>query len=208
MTGSGEVMVATNAFGMGIDKADVRFVYHYDISDSIDSYYQEIGRAGRDGEPAEAVLFYRPENMGLRKFQAGSGKLEAHQIEKVARLIQDGEEPPAAADIARATDLSTRKVTSVLNRLEEVGAVDIGTDGTVQAREDLDPAEAAYAAVEAHDKVKEGQRQRIEAIQRYADLGTCRREFLLRYFGEDFAGPCGNCDNDSGSGGTRREVVE
>ena len=76
MNGDAEVIIATNAFGMGVDKADVRFVYHFDITDSLDSYYQEMGRAGRDGEPAEAVLFYRSQDLALRKFQAGSGKLE------------------------------------------------------------------------------------------------------------------------------------
>ena len=72
MNGDAEVIIATNAFGMGVDKADVRFVYHFDITDSLDSYYQEVGRAGRDGEPAEAVLFYRSQDLGLRKFQAGA----------------------------------------------------------------------------------------------------------------------------------------
>ena len=206
MNGDSDVIVATNAFGMGIDKADVRFVYHYDISDSIDSYYQEIGRAGRDGEAAEAVLFYRAENMGLRKFQAGSGKLEAHQIETVAKKLQDGGEPVDVAALAEQTELSARKITSVLNRLEEIGAVEKSDDGGMAIVNGIDPAEAAQSAAAAHDRLKEAQRERIELMQRYADLSTCRREYILRYFGEDFAGPCGNCDNDPPSGSTRREV--
>ncbi|HET8628430.1 MAG TPA: RecQ family ATP-dependent DNA helicase [Thermomicrobiales bacterium] len=73
------VIVATTAFGMGIDKPNVRFVFHYDVSDSVDAYYQEIGRAGRDGEPARAILFYRPEDLGLRRYFAAGGKDEARR---------------------------------------------------------------------------------------------------------------------------------
>src|SRR5579885_2209578 len=93
MSDSAEVIVATNAFGMGIDKANVRFVYHYDIPDSLDSYYQEIGRAGRDGERAEAVLFFRPEDIGVQKFLAGEGKLEAEQVQHVAETLEAEERP-------------------------------------------------------------------------------------------------------------------
>ena len=68
MSGNAEVIVATDAFGMGIDKPDIRFVYHHDAPDSLDSYYQEIGRAGRNGEKGDAVLFFRKEDIGSQAF--------------------------------------------------------------------------------------------------------------------------------------------
>jgi ATP-dependent DNA helicase RecQ len=84
------VIVATTAFGMGIDKPDVRFVFHADAPESLDAYHQELGRAGRDGRPAEAVLFFRPEDLGLRRFFAGGGQLGADQLERVARALEGG----------------------------------------------------------------------------------------------------------------------
>ncbi len=220
MSGNADVMVATNAFGMGIDKADIRFVYHYDVSDSLDSYYQEIGRAGRDGEKAEAVLFFRQEDMGIQKFHSGEGKLEAEQIEKVADVIAEQQGPVEPEEIAEQTDLSDRKLTTVINRLEDVGALEILPDGAVQLNEGTDVSEAAEAALEQQDRRKEMKAERIRQMQEYADTSACRREHLLRYFGDAFTGPCNNCDNceacltaESGGiqvdpdVGTRREVA-
>src|SRR6202012_2174075 len=92
-----EVIVAPTAFGMGIDKPNVRFVFHAGPSDSIDSYYQEVGRAGRDGERAEAVLFYRPADEAVRRFPTGAGGVDGEELEAVGHAVaDDGEADPAA----------------------------------------------------------------------------------------------------------------
>ena len=120
---------------MGIDKPNVRFVVHHAIAESIDSYWQEVGRAGRDGEPAAAVLLYRAEDLGLRRFFAGSGQVDAEQIERVARRSSTW--PPARStptELKEATDLSESKLLTALGRLEDVGAVEVRPDGRCAAR--------------------------------------------------------------------------
>src|SRR6201999_4267048 len=112
-----DVIVATTAFGMGVDKPNVRFVFHLDVADSVDSLYQEVGRAGRDGEPARALLFYRPEDLGLRRFFAGSGQVELDEIALVAEAIASGS-PIAAVDLRHVTSLSQSKLTTAVSRLE------------------------------------------------------------------------------------------
>ncbi|HZQ50949.1 MAG TPA: ATP-dependent DNA helicase RecQ [Bryobacteraceae bacterium] len=216
MSDSAEVIVATNAFGMGIDKANVRFVYHYDIPDSLDSYYQEIGRAGRDGERAEAVLFFRPEDLGVQKFRSSEGKLEPKQIERVADAIADQEGPVEAEEISEQTNLSERKLANVIHRLEDVGALEVLPTGEVELAEGADVREAAQDAAAEQDKRSAMRLERLRQMQEYADLSTCRREYLLRYFGDDFTGPCHKCDNCEAASpdikvdpsiGTRREVA-
>ena len=196
MDDAAEVIVATTAFGMGVDKPNVRFVFHYDISDSLDSYYQEIGRAGRDGEAAQAVLFYNPEDFNLRRFFANGGKIETEDVEQVVQVVQELEEPIAPRDLKESTNLSRSKLKNTLNRLTEVGVVETLPTGEVVSNEPPPDLEGAIEeAVRLQDRRQQFVRSRIEMMRSYAEVRACRRRFLLNYFGEDLAEACGFCDN-------------
>ncbi len=194
MDGDLEIVVATTAFGMGIDKADVRWVFHSEVSESIDAYYQEIGRCGRDGEPARAVLFYRSEDLGLRRFFAGTGHVEVDEIARVLESIRHGTIEPAA--LQEELDLPETKLGTALARLEEAGAIAVGPSGALEALEAAeDSAAAVRAAAETEIKRRTFDRSRVDMMRGYAETDDCRRAFILSYFGEPFTPPCGRCDN-------------
>lgn len=203
-----DVVVATTAFGMGIDKPNVRFVIHADIPESLDAYYQELGRAGRDGRPACAVLHYRAEDLGLRKF-FGTHNPDPEALLAVLKALRSADGPVFASSLAVLTGFKPRRMTGLLNQLQDAGAVTSGKRG-VRLTSKAKPAALVQRAVELAEARQRVDLSRLQMMRAYAETDGCRRQFLLAYFGEEFPAPCGNCDTcaDAARRGAPRQRAE
>jgi ATP-dependent DNA helicase RecQ len=192
LDGTARIIAATVAFGMGIDKPDVRWVAHFDPPPSLDAYYQEFGRAGRDGEPSHARLLFRYDDFDMAQHLMTRGVSAAAVADVAAALAAGQQDGPGG----RQGEPGGRQRTAALTRLADLGAATWQADGGIGWTRTMTVA-AALAASEAEtEREDEVERTRLTMMRRYAEHTGCRRSFLLTYFGQDYPGPCGNCDND------------
>jgi ATP-dependent DNA helicase RecQ len=191
-------MVATTAFGMGIDKPNIRYILHYQAPGSLEQYVQEIGRAGRDGRPAQCILLFDPADLEIHEHLQAQSRPSVRHLERLEAALAawTGEErAPTAETLAYSAGVPARICQVLLSDLEEAGSVERAEDGGIAI---VVPPKTFKAGVrDLVTKLKifryEGER-RLRLIADYAHSEECRSVFVRRHFGEDYPPRCGTCD--------------
>ena len=199
MNESIRAVVATNAFGLGIDKSNIRFVVHYDLPGSLEAYTQEAGRAGRDGAPSCCVLIYRMSDTRVQNYFLTGKYPDVEEVQRVFGTIEifgAQEQGVSMTDLRKILQIPLTKLKVILALLKKAGFLEmLGRSSYVlteaaRMNRELVLSLASYETKKSYDQSK------LAMMLQYAETTSCRRRFILNYFGEAYTvDTCGACDN-------------
>jgi len=191
------VMVATNAFGLGIDKPDIRFILHYQSTASLEQYVQEAGRAGRDGRRSNVIMLYDPADRRIHEALAARSRIRPDQMYRLGHALAawsgEGRHPSLQA-LALSAELGPRITAALLTKVEEAGLVTRNKNEVTINGDPESIEEKTRALAGQFETLRTQDGRRLDSVADYARSDRCRALELRDYFGEEAAPECGLCD--------------
>jgi ATP-dependent DNA helicase RecQ len=191
------VMVATNAFGLGIDKPDIRYILHFQSPASLEQYVQEAGRSGRDGRKSNCILFDDPSDRAIHEALLARSRVRPDQLYQLGAALAawtQEDRSPSMEALALSAELGPRVTSALLAKVEEAGLVE-SDDSEVRVISSADTIDEDVRSLAGQfETLRTQDGRRLDAFAEYARTKDCRAVFLRGYFGEEADVPCGLCD--------------